>query len=398
MSLIKRLDRYNMGIPEQLHQIKWKALQESPFRFYRGTCHLFAEDLSKLYKPKQKIRTWTCGDAHFENFGSYKGDNRQVYFDINDFDEAYLGSPETELTRFITSIIVAATQMNVAHVKVHKAIHDILDRYTAAISRRKAMMLESEVAYGEFKKYFGQMSSLNRDAFIAKRTVKEKGVLKLKTDGKRYLPMDKDRKIALFDSITPLLTKNQKYSHMVFEDAAIRIAGTGSLGQNRYCMLFFSKTKGKQYLIDVKETRRSCYFDTTTIKQPKFKNEAERIITVGGLMQFAPPAFIVPHKMADKWYVVKELQPSSDRMSLDYFDQDFNRLIEVAKEMATLIAYAHLRSSGNYTASSTDDLVKFADKQQWQRDILDLSGMMAIKNQKYYKMFCEKQSERHPGK
>ncbi|PQJ12742.1 hypothetical protein CJD36_003060 [Flavipsychrobacter stenotrophus] len=392
MSLIKRLDRYNMGVPEQLHQFKWKALQESPFRFYRGTCHLFAEDFAKLYKNKPKIRTWTCGDAHFENFGSYKGDNRQVYFDINDFDEAFLGSPETELTRFITSIIVAAAQMNVAHVKVHKAIHDILDTYTATIAKRKAMMLESEVAYGEFKKYFGQMSTMNRDAFIAKRTVKEKGVLKLKTDGKRYLPMDKDRKIALFESITPLLTKSPKYSQMVFEDAAIRIAGTGSLGQNRYCMLFFSKAKGKQYLIDVKESRPSCYLESTTIKQPRFKNDAERIITTGNLMQFTPPAFIVPHKMADNWYVVKELQPSSDRMSLEYFDQDFSRLSEVAKEMARLLAYAHLRSSGNFTASTTDELVKFAKKQQWQRDILDLSGTLAIKNQKYYKMFCDRQA------
>ena len=393
MSLIKRLDRYNMGIPEQLHQIKWKALQESPFRFYRGTCHLFAEDFAKLYKNKPKIRTWICGDAHFENFGSYKGDNRQVYFDITDFDEAFLGSPETELTRFIASIIVAAAQMNVAHVKVHKAIHDLLDVYTATISRRKAIMLESEVAYGEFKKYFGQMSTLNRDAFIDKRTVKEKGVLKLKTDGNRYLPMDKDRKIALFENLTPLLTKNAKYSHMVFEDAAIRIAGTGSLGLNRYCMLFFSKAKGKQYLIDVKETRRSCYLDTTTIKQPRFKNEAERIITAGSLMQFVPPAFVVPYKMADAWYVIKELQPRSDRMSLEYFDQDFSRLSEVAKEMARLLAYAHLRSSGNFTASTTDDLVKFAEKQQWQRDVLDISGILAIKYQKYYRMFCERQAE-----
>ena len=391
MSLIKRIDQYNAGIPDNLRTFKWNALQESQFRFYRGTCHLFAEDFTKLYKTKPKVKTWNCGDAHFENFGSYKGDNRQVYFDINDFDEAFVGGPEAELTRFITSIIVAAHQMNVAHVKVHKAIHDIMEAYIGAIQKRKAMMMESEVAYGEFKKYFGQMSTLDRDVFIAKRTVKEKGVLRLKTDNKRYLPLDKDRKLVLFNSISPLLTSHPRYTQMVFEDAAIRIAGTGSLGQNRYCILFYSKKKGKQYLLDIKETRPSCFNEVNDIKQPRFRNDAERIISAGTLMQFAPPAFVVPLRIADKWYVIKELQPTSDRMSLEYFDQDFNRLTEVAKEMAALIAYAHLRSSGNFGTSTTDDLLRFIDKKQWQRDILEISGTLATKNQKYYKTFCEKQ-------
>jgi uncharacterized protein (DUF2252 family) len=110
MSLLKRIDKYNAGAPTVLYDLKMAALQESPFRFYRGTCHLFAEDLRKAYHPKTSIRVWNCGDAHFENFGSYKGDNRQVYFDLDDFDESFLGSPVAELTRFMTSIVIAGMQ------------------------------------------------------------------------------------------------------------------------------------------------------------------------------------------------------------------------------------------------------------------------------------------------
>ena len=102
-SVIKRINDYNAGIPATMQEMKWKALQESPFRFYRGTCHLFAQDFVKMYKDKPKVKTWICGDLHFENFGSFKGENRLVYFDLNDFDESILAGPEAEIARFIKS-------------------------------------------------------------------------------------------------------------------------------------------------------------------------------------------------------------------------------------------------------------------------------------------------------
>ncbi len=390
MSLIKRIEKYNDGAAPVLYDLKMRAMAESPFRFYRGTCHLFAEDLSKIYERKPRIKVWNCGDAHFENFGSYKGDNRQVYFDVNDFDEAFLGNPAAELTRFITSIIVAAMQMGVSSVKIHKAVNDILQEYIVTVQRRKALMLESEVAHGAFKKFFSQMSTLDRDDFIGKRTIKEKGLLKLKIDDKRYISLDEEKKKELFKSITPMMAKSNRFAEMVFEDAAIRIAGTGSLGLERYCVLFYSKRKGKQYLLDIKEARRSCYAGLSGSKQPTFRNNAERIITAGHIMQFTPAAFIAPLRMAGKWFVIKELQPTADRMSLEAFDKDFNRLAEVAREMSKLIAYAHIRSCGNYGASTVDELVLFSDKKQWQREVLDIAGTLAIKNSKYYRTFCEK--------
>src|SRR5579872_1046149 len=104
-SVIKKINEYNAGTPPVLKDLKWNAMKESPFRFFRGTCHLFAQDFMRLYKNKSKVKSWICGDMHFENFGSFKGENRLVYFDLNDFDEAILASPEPEIARFLTSII-----------------------------------------------------------------------------------------------------------------------------------------------------------------------------------------------------------------------------------------------------------------------------------------------------
>ena len=77
---------FNKGLPPSGQLDKFKAIQASPFRFYRGTCHLFYDRLASLGMPKDHTETWICGDLHLENFGSYKGDNRLVYFDLNDFD------------------------------------------------------------------------------------------------------------------------------------------------------------------------------------------------------------------------------------------------------------------------------------------------------------------------
>ena len=81
---------YNAGRdPERLRR-KLALIAADPFAFMRGTCHLFYAGLSAL--PAAPVlraapRVWICGDLHLENFGTFKGDNRLVYFDLNDFDE-----------------------------------------------------------------------------------------------------------------------------------------------------------------------------------------------------------------------------------------------------------------------------------------------------------------------
>ena len=393
-SVVKKVVAYNAGMPANLHDLKWKALQESPFRFFRGTDHIFAGDFVKAYKYKPKVKAWICGDLHFENFGTFKGENRLVYFDINDFDEAILAGPEPELTRFMSSIVIAAGMMKAPSLHLHKTLNDVLDVYSKTIQGRKALMLESEVAHGKFKKLFEQLEVRDRQAFIASRSTKHKGRITLKTDGVRYLPIDNELKKRIFDKLESLTTHHHNYEHLVCADAAFRIAGTGSLGLERYCVLAFHKKKGKHYLLDIKECRTSCFSNLIDVKQPKFANDAERVITSGYLMQYNAPAFLAPFFFNNKWFIIKELQPVSDKLALADFGSDFKGFSEVAGEMAALIGYSHLRSSGQFGSSTTDELCKFVSKKQWQRDLVDLSSELARKNNKYFKEFSETVSGR----
>ena len=85
-NIIKRIKKFNKNREPELLKLKYEALAESPFRFFRGTCHLFYEDLPQKSFILNSPKAWICGDLHLENFGSFKGDNRLAYFDMNDFD------------------------------------------------------------------------------------------------------------------------------------------------------------------------------------------------------------------------------------------------------------------------------------------------------------------------
>ena len=107
-SIAARIKEFNKNRIPDMVELKYKAMADNAFRFYRGTNHLFYEDLinSKTILPNSPL-AWICGDLHLENFGSFRSDNRLVYFDLNDFDEAVLAPAAWELARIVTSIFIA---------------------------------------------------------------------------------------------------------------------------------------------------------------------------------------------------------------------------------------------------------------------------------------------------
>lgn len=388
-SVIKKINEYNKSLPPDLKKLKWEALKESPFRFFRGTCHLFAADFARLYGFDNKLRTWICGDLHFENFGSFKGENRLVYFDINDFDESILLTPEPEITRFLTSVIIAGQQMSAPEKDVYKTLREIVNVYSNTLLRGKALMMERELAKGVLKKYFDQVMQRDRQSFIKNKIEKKGDSFVLTKDGKHFMPIPDKQRSEIYQGVRPLLKQNRHFSGFTFLDAAFRIAGTGSIGLQRYCILCHDKGTEKYYLLDVKEARRSCYREQTGIVQPKFKNEANRIIYAEYTMQFNAANFLSSAKIDNKWFVVKELQPMIDKMTIEDFKDNFTLFKEAALSMAPILAYDQLRSSGYSGASPADDLMRFAHKQQWQTDLVELSHDLAENNLHYYNKFLK---------
>ncbi|SFD59821.1 Uncharacterized conserved protein, DUF2252 family [Actinopolyspora alba] len=86
---------------------KFRKMAASPFAFYRGTACLFYSDVARLKDPwadERTSRVWIQGDLHAENFGTYMDGEGVLIFDVNDFDEAYLGHFTWDLQRFAASL------------------------------------------------------------------------------------------------------------------------------------------------------------------------------------------------------------------------------------------------------------------------------------------------------
>jgi uncharacterized protein (DUF2252 family) len=86
---------------------KFRKMAADPFSFYRGSACLFYEDVTRLKDPwadERTSRVWIQGDLHAQNFGTYMDGSGVLVFDVNDFDEAYLGHFTWDLQRFAASI------------------------------------------------------------------------------------------------------------------------------------------------------------------------------------------------------------------------------------------------------------------------------------------------------
>jgi uncharacterized protein (DUF2252 family) len=88
---------------------KFRKMAASPFAFYRGSASLFYADLAGAYADDSFLdertgRVWIHGDLHAENFGTYMNSDGRLVFNVNDFDEAYVGPFTWDLKRFAASV------------------------------------------------------------------------------------------------------------------------------------------------------------------------------------------------------------------------------------------------------------------------------------------------------
>src|ERR1700731_2951028 len=131
--IIDAIRSNNAGRDAELLAMKYAKMAQNAFIFLRGTCHLFYDHLPDTPLFREAPLAWCCGDLHFENFGSYKGDNRLVYFDINDFDEAALAPVTWDMVRLLTSIQCGADALRATRAEALAVSQSCLDAYRSAL-------------------------------------------------------------------------------------------------------------------------------------------------------------------------------------------------------------------------------------------------------------------------
>lgn len=372
MDIVKKISEFNAKRDPERLQLKFRNMRSNPFVFLRGTCHLFYDRLpaGKLFERTPEV--WISGDLHLENFGSYKGDNRLVYFDVNDFDEAVLAPLTWELVRFLSSVIVGAQSMKVNRPETIALCHTFLDNYVAALANGKARWIERETAEGMVSDLLNSVRSRARPQYLDSRTERDGKKRRIRVDGKKALPVSKKQReqVSRFMKDYAAQQDNPRFFKLI--DVARRIAGTGSLGVDRYILLVEGKgSPDGNYLLDLKASQPSSLLPHLHSKQPRWPTEAHRIVDVQQRFQAVPMAFLQPVMLEEAPYVLRGLQPSEDRVDLTNWHKRFQRLEGVMKTMGELVAWGQLRSGGRAGSAVIDELIDFADQNKWRRELLD---------------------------
>lgn len=365
------IEQFNQGRdPERLER-KYAAMRQSPFVFFRGSCHLFYQDWPVGSDLDQAPHTWVCGDLHLENFGSFKGDNRLSYFDMNDFDEAQLAPVSWELARFLTSILVGAESIGVNGPEAVALCHSFLDSYRAALREGKPRWVERATAEGMVKSLLEGLRNRTSQDYLDSRTKLRNGKRAIRLDGKRALAAsDQDyAKITRFMADFAQQQSNPGFFKVL--DVARRIAGTGSLGQERYVILVEgNNSPAGNLLLDLKHQPGSALTPHVRVRQPAWASEAERVVAIQQRVQAVSPAFLAPVSIGDRSYVLRELLPSQDRLVLAGWNGKLRRLEKVLSTMGRIVAWNNLRSGGRQGSAIADEWVDFGQREEWTEPLL----------------------------
>jgi uncharacterized protein (DUF2252 family) len=369
---------------------KYTKMRKDAFVFFRGTCHLFYRDFPVDSSLNSAPVTWICGDLHLENFGTYKGDDRQIYFGINDFDEGVLAPCTWDIARLLTSIFLSVDSLSLDRSSGQQLAKIFLNSYTDTLSTGRIAAIGEDNTQGIVADLLKAIQRRKRTELLNERTKLLKSNRQLKFDTEKILKVSNQRQERVTQAIYSWAKTQINPDFFEILDVGFRLAGTGSLGLDRYLLLVAGKASpDRNYLLDFKQQLNSSLQPYLFTAQPQWLNQATRVMKVQQLVQPAPPAVLAAIEFNGNSYLLRELQPTQDKIELKAGKISLDQLEELIKTIAQATALAHLHGSDKLGAAITQDFISFGQSSDWQQQILTYAINYVSQVKLDYQYFCK---------
>jgi uncharacterized protein (DUF2252 family) len=307
-------------VPE-LVPIRHGRMLASPFAFFRGAAALMAADLAET--PRSGLAVQLCGDAHLSNFGGFASPDRELVFDINDFDETAAGPWEWDVKRLAASIAIAGRELGLAPAARRGAVEAAVRSYREAM-RRFAAMRNLELWYARLDvarilSHAGdRVTREDRRAFKrrvagarAKDHLRAMSKLAQNVDGEPRIVSSPPR-IVPVEELSPAtageeveqrmrgllrayrrslpidrrhLLEGYRYRHM-----ARRVGGVGSVGTRTWIVLLTGRDGGDPLFLQVKQAGPSVL--EPYAGRERARNHGQRVVQGQRLMQVDGDIFL----------------------------------------------------------------------------------------------------------
>ena len=307
---IETLEKSNRDRLPQLVPIRYGRMLTSPFTFLRGSAGLMASDLATT--PSTGVKVQACGDCHLLNFGLFATPERNLVFDINDFDETLPAPWEWDLKRLAVSFAVAARDNELSDADARDTAETCGRAYREAL-REYSRMSPLEVWYAhldaetliaeapdeETKKLRQQFATKARQRVIENLFPKIVG----EVAGKRRLvdqppvlfhTAEADGEELIREGLAAYRESLPDERHVLFdryrlEDWAAKVVGIGSVGTRCMVALFFDK-ENHPLILQIKEAVPSVL--APFAGKSRYDNQGQRVVVGQRLMQSSSDIFL----------------------------------------------------------------------------------------------------------
>jgi uncharacterized protein (DUF2252 family) len=353
------LAQNQIRVPE-LVPLRHHRMAASPWNYYRGAAAVMASDLAS--RPDSGLTVQLCGDAHVLNFGLWATPERNLSFDLRDFDETWPGPFEWDLKRFAASLVVAARENQLKPARAAAAVTAGLNAYCARM-QRYATMPELDIWYDGMRadslvSYFEPADRGRVSIHIEKkrkRRTSRGAFTKLTTmaHGRPRITEDPPVRVTLSDDeqadlaghllaeyrLTLQADRRALFDRFTVVDAVRQVVGVGSVGMRVYLVLLEGRSGADPLFLQVKQAGPSVY--EGHIRPGRHRSHGARVINGKRLVQSATDIFVGWCSLHGKDHYVRQFR---DMKIIPTTDLIAPRLTEFATACGATLARAHART------------------------------------------------------
>ena len=293
------------------------------------------------------------------------------------FDESVLAPCTLDITRLITSLFLAVSEIKAFSVDPLALAKRFIDSYSTALSEGKARWIERDTAKGLVEELLDKAEESNRIDFLDKKAPIKNNVRKIKIKKDKTLKVSSETSASVKAAMKQFAQSQENPEFFDMIDVAWRIAGTGSLGLERYIVLVKGKGNGSpddNYLLDIKlAIEPSLPQFLKDFPQWQWNNESQRIISNQKKIQAINPALLNSLTIDGKFFVMREYQPSEEKIEISSSELNLDQksLEELIETLGKVVAWSQLRSSGRKGSANADALIEFAQNNRWHQAVLE---------------------------
>jgi uncharacterized protein (DUF2252 family) len=342
-------------------QSKFRKMAATPFAFFRGSACLFYHDLREeaqqgTYLDERTSRIWIHGDLHAENFGTYMNSHGRLIFNVNDFDESYIGPFTWDLKRFCASIALIGYGKALSDEQIAALVKVFATSYRRKIREMASRSEQNSEEISGFSLHNarGPLLECLRSARLQSRVATLDATTHIHGHERHFSKQDgvieidaaiREKVTAAFEQYLSTLPKPRKQGSCYIKDVVSRRGvGIGSAGLPTYNILVAGDNEALEgdVIIYMKQSQPSAVSSQVQDfkAQSYFKHEGHRTVTLQRSLQAHADPWLGWTEMDGKGYMVTEVSPFAN--DIEWSDiNDPEEIMAVVADLGQAVAIMH---------------------------------------------------------